>query len=102
MFLSNFSKVNSCVRKKKKIRIKFQILNSNAGLMTFISKPKRLSGIQDIFGVVETRHNQMRLCFGPSQHKFHTLKDYIHVHLNTNSPPLSQNSPSKMKPEPST
>lgn len=56
--------------------------------MTFISKPKRLSGILDIFGVVETRHNQRRLCFGPSQHKFCTLKDYIHVHLNTNSPPF--------------
>lgn len=31
--------------KKKKIRIKFQILISNAGLMSFISKPQRLSGI---------------------------------------------------------
>lgn len=33
------------VEEKKKIRIKFQILNSNAGLMSFMSKPKRLSGI---------------------------------------------------------
>jgi hypothetical protein len=44
MFLSNFSKANLCGRRRK-IRIKFQILNSNAGLMTFIPKPKRLSGI---------------------------------------------------------
>lgn len=33
------------LEEKKKIRIKFQILNSNAGLMSFISKPQRLSGI---------------------------------------------------------
>jgi len=41
----SFLKLIHVEEKKKKLRIKFQILNSNAGLMSFISKPKRLSGI---------------------------------------------------------
>jgi hypothetical protein len=32
----------------------------------------------------------MGLCFGPTQHKFSTLKDNLHVCLNTNSPPFTK------------